>query len=329
MTSQRRDDRDAPGFSLSRGRLLQGASRRGGQRPRWECSGSNDSPSADLPLPSGRAFIFCYFPGGWDQLLFLDPRDPTALPRLRPRRQPLRDPLQRARGRQRVLRAASSAPPTPSSPLTFGPAAAKTADAVKLTDFADRIAIVRGHQHEHPRARGGLPVLPHGKVPRGHRRPRHERSPPRSSARWCRAARWRISPSASRATTTVTPAPRAPCGSTPSTTSSSCSRPRGFKSATWSSGPSPTTASAWAPATARWPTAAGCTPPCAARGPRLTPSCSRASRSTSSLSPAPTRPPWPSATGTAFTLGDANSPAAPARPSRPRPSRPASPRWRA
>src|SRR5215472_14348203 len=27
---------------------------------------------------SSRRFVFCYFPGGWDQLLFLDPRDPDA-----------------------------------------------------------------------------------------------------------------------------------------------------------------------------------------------------------------------------------------------------------
>jgi hypothetical protein len=144
MTSQRRDDRDAPGFSLSRRRLLQGACAAVGSAA-VGMFGFERFARADLPLPSGRAFIFCYFPGGWDQLLFLDPRDPTApgfadenrATNLFETRYGELDGVNGFAGR--ILR-----PADPSSPLTFGPAAAKTADAVKITDFASRIAIVRG-----------------------------------------------------------------------------------------------------------------------------------------------------------------------------------------
>src|SRR5690348_1175308 len=30
-----------------------------------------------LARDASRRFVFCYVPGGWDQLLFLDPRDPA------------------------------------------------------------------------------------------------------------------------------------------------------------------------------------------------------------------------------------------------------------
>lgn len=97
---------------------------------------------ADLPLPAGRAFLFCYFPGGWDQLLLLDPRDPspgagfTEADRARTlidlRYQDV-DGLLGMRA-QMVRRGA----------LTFGPLASRQGQPVQLTDFADRMAIVRG-----------------------------------------------------------------------------------------------------------------------------------------------------------------------------------------
>ena len=92
---------------------------------------------------SQRRFVFCYFQGGWDQLLFLDPRDPDAeggryqdankeatLTELR------YGSLQGGPFAPRVLRAGD---------LTFGPATERvTQPGARLSKHADRIAIVRG-----------------------------------------------------------------------------------------------------------------------------------------------------------------------------------------
>ncbi len=105
--------------------------------------GFNQLAYGDLPPPSGRAFIFCYFPGGWDQLLFLDPRDPVDFPdseRARFQIETRYNDLDGFSGFSSQLVRARD----PASPIVYGPAAAKVADAVKLTDFADRTAIVRG-----------------------------------------------------------------------------------------------------------------------------------------------------------------------------------------
>jgi hypothetical protein len=144
MTRQRTTDRDVPGFSLTRRRLLQGTCAAVGSAA-VGMFGFERFARADLPLPSGRAFIFCYFPGGWDQLLFLDPRDPAAPGFADENRatnlfETRYNELEGVNGfRGQIIR-----PANPASPLTFGPAAAKTADTVNIASFADRIAIVRG-----------------------------------------------------------------------------------------------------------------------------------------------------------------------------------------
>jgi len=105
--------------------------------------GFNHLAYGDLPPPAGRAFIFCYFPGGWDQLLFLDPRDPVDFPdseRARFQIETRYSDLDGFSGFSSQL----VRPADPASPIAYGPAAAKVADAVKLTDFADCTTIVRG-----------------------------------------------------------------------------------------------------------------------------------------------------------------------------------------
>ena len=93
---------------------------------------------------STRRFVFAYFPGGWDQLLFLDPRDPDANERRyidENRSTTLTETryatLEGHNGfTPRIIRAGN---------LTFGPATEKPASpAPKLSKYADRIAIVRG-----------------------------------------------------------------------------------------------------------------------------------------------------------------------------------------
>ncbi len=93
---------------------------------------------------STRRFVFCYFPGGWDQLLFLDPRDPDANDKLfddSNRSTTLTETrygnLEGHNGfASRLVRAGN---------LTFGPAAEKPGQlGPKLSTYASRIAIVRG-----------------------------------------------------------------------------------------------------------------------------------------------------------------------------------------
>lgn len=99
---------------------------------------------AAVPRATTRRFIFCYFPGGWDQLLFLDPRDPRAeggryddsnrATTLTETRYGLLDGYNGFASQ--VIRAGN---------LTFGPATEKPALMVpKLSQFYERIAIVRG-----------------------------------------------------------------------------------------------------------------------------------------------------------------------------------------
>lgn len=141
MSTNDRDDRENPKLTLSRRRLLGGTCAAIGSAS-VGAFGFQHLAHADVPLPSGRAFIFVYFAGGWDQLLFLDPRDPERFPdaeRGRTLIEPGYSQLDTLPGySSRVQR------PAGGGPLSFGPATSRTADAVKLTDFADRIAIIRG-----------------------------------------------------------------------------------------------------------------------------------------------------------------------------------------
>jgi uncharacterized protein (DUF1501 family) len=96
-----------------------------------------------------RRFVFCYFPGGWDQLLFLDPRDPAAFPEEQ-RGMTLTDvryeQLANSDFRTQVIRPTVGGRP---SELTFGPASLKyngdgTVRGPDITRWAEKIAIVRG-----------------------------------------------------------------------------------------------------------------------------------------------------------------------------------------
>jgi hypothetical protein len=92
---------------------------------------------------SSRRFLFCYFPGGWDQLLFLDPRDPDAdggrysdENRTTTLTETAYGSLAGTDYEPRVVRAGA---------LSFGPAAiAKNQRTAPITRHAERIAIVRG-----------------------------------------------------------------------------------------------------------------------------------------------------------------------------------------
>lgn len=135
-----RERRLREGFSLTRRGLLRGAV--GGSMAALAGSlGFSRLARADVPLPSGRAFLFCYFPGGWDQLLLLDPRDPDVFTdAARPRT--LIDlrygDVEGVNGlHARLVRPASG-------PFVFGPLAHRDGAPVQLTDFVDRMAIVRG-----------------------------------------------------------------------------------------------------------------------------------------------------------------------------------------
>ena len=97
---------------------------------------------ADLPLPQGRAFLFCYFPGGWDQLMLLDPRDPARFLDTERSRTLIELRYRELDGfmgyRGQLVR------PRGSSPLVFGPLAERAGRAVNLSDYADRMAVIRG-----------------------------------------------------------------------------------------------------------------------------------------------------------------------------------------
>jgi hypothetical protein len=92
---------------------------------------------------STRRFIFAYFPGGWDQLLFLDPRDPEAdnghyadENRGTTLTEAGYGVFEGTDFDPRIVRAGA---------LSFGPATiAKSQKTAPITKHADRIAIVRG-----------------------------------------------------------------------------------------------------------------------------------------------------------------------------------------
>ena len=129
------------GFSFTRRRFLGGAAGVAGAAAAGAL-GFTSLARADLPLPAGRAFLFCYFPGGWDQLMLLDPRDPTRfLDSERSRtlielRYPEIDGIMGYRAQ--LVR------PRIASPFVFGPLAERAGRAANLADFADRMAVIRG-----------------------------------------------------------------------------------------------------------------------------------------------------------------------------------------
>ncbi len=129
------------GFTTTRRRFLGGALGLGAATVAGAL-GFSRLASADVPLPSGRAFLFCHFPGGWDQLMLLDPRDPARFTDAT-RAQTLID--LRYQDIQGVLGLdARLVRPGGGSPFVFGPLAHRNGASVQLTDFADRMAIVRG-----------------------------------------------------------------------------------------------------------------------------------------------------------------------------------------
>ncbi|WP_394832686.1 DUF1501 domain-containing protein [Pendulispora rubella] len=99
---------------------------------------------AAAQVSSTRRFVFCYFPGGWDQLLFLDPRDPTANGKKF-------DDENRANTLTETRYASLdghngfSSKVVTAGNLTFGPAVEKANSTLpKLTKHYQRLAIVRG-----------------------------------------------------------------------------------------------------------------------------------------------------------------------------------------
>lgn len=93
---------------------------------------------------TSRRFVFCYFPGGWDQLLFLDPRDPEL-------QNKKYDDSNRSstltETRYSTLEGHNGFAPNVvrAGNLTFGPAVEKPGLAVpRLATYHARMAIVRG-----------------------------------------------------------------------------------------------------------------------------------------------------------------------------------------
>jgi uncharacterized protein (DUF1501 family) len=100
-------------------------------------------------VQSKRRFVFCYFPGGWDQLLFLDPRDPSVYTEEQ-RGMTLTDvryeQLANTEFRPQVIRPDIAGMP---ANISFGPGARKynpdgTVRGPDIARHADKIAIVRG-----------------------------------------------------------------------------------------------------------------------------------------------------------------------------------------
>jgi hypothetical protein len=97
---------------------------------------------ADIPLPAGRAFLFCYFPGGWDQLLLLDPRDPTRFAD-NDRHRTLIEPRYRELEGYNGYSSQLVRPSIP-SPIVFGPGARRVGERRSIADYVSRMAILRG-----------------------------------------------------------------------------------------------------------------------------------------------------------------------------------------
>lgn len=88
-----------------------------------------------------RRFIFCYFAGGWDQLLLFDTRDPAVFTEAR------RDETRIDTRFDEIGRFGYGAAPLRAGDLVFGPAAWKPEDEAAnrhLGKHHDRIALVRG-----------------------------------------------------------------------------------------------------------------------------------------------------------------------------------------
>jgi len=95
-------------------------------------------------VSSTRRFIFCYFPGGWDQLLFLDPRDPNANGKRYDDENRASTLTETRYGILDGHQGFSSKLVTAGN-LTFGPAVEKPGTpAPKLTKHYQRMSIVRG-----------------------------------------------------------------------------------------------------------------------------------------------------------------------------------------
>ncbi len=136
------DERRArEGFSFTRRRFLGGAAGVASAAAAGAL-GFTSLARADLPLPAGRAFLFCHFPGGWDQLMLLDPRDPARF--LDSERSRTLIELRYAELEGLLGYRAQLVRPRIASPFVFGPLAQRAGRTVNLTDFADRMAIIRG-----------------------------------------------------------------------------------------------------------------------------------------------------------------------------------------
>jgi len=93
---------------------------------------------------STRRFVFCYFPGGWDQLLFLDPRDTEANQKRFDDENRSTNLTETRYGTLDGYNGFSSRLVTAGN-LVFGPATEKVnSSAPKITKYYQKIAIVRG-----------------------------------------------------------------------------------------------------------------------------------------------------------------------------------------
>jgi uncharacterized protein (DUF1501 family) len=145
-----KSDRKSQGFQATRRQLLSAtaAASMAGMAARF---GFGNVAHAQMRamVDSKRRFIFCYFPGGWDQLLFLDPRDPSVFTEEQ-RGMTLTDvryeQLANSQFGTRLLRpdVAGAA-----GNLSFGPAAVKfngdgSVRGPDIREHASKISIVRG-----------------------------------------------------------------------------------------------------------------------------------------------------------------------------------------
>ncbi len=142
QTKVNEDERRArEGLSFVRRRFLGGAVGVAGATAAGAL-GFTNLARAELPLPAGRAFLFCFFPGGWDQLLLLDPRDPAVF--LDAERSRTLTELRHSEIDGFMGYRAQLVRPRAPSPFVFGPLAARTGRSVNLADYADRMAVIRG-----------------------------------------------------------------------------------------------------------------------------------------------------------------------------------------
>jgi hypothetical protein len=139
VTEQERKIRE--GFTVSRRGMLGGAACTAGAAAAGAL-GFSELAHADLPPAADRAFLFCHFPGGWDQLMLLDPRDPRMFPNSERHRTLIELRWEEMDGlygiRSELVR------PSGASPLVFGPLANRAGPRPQLVQFADRMAVLRG-----------------------------------------------------------------------------------------------------------------------------------------------------------------------------------------